>query len=68
MSINTEKIDYKLIYLIRNPNPAKMEANKNLDDLIINLKPKVIRFTGKKFPTELWNNSYQIKKNKKISS
>ena len=45
-----------------------MEPNKNLDDLIINLKPKVIRFTGKKFPTELWNNSYQLKKNKKISS
>ena len=44
-----------------------MEPNKNLDDLIINLKPKVIRFTGKKFPTELWNNSCQIKKNKKIS-
>ena len=42
-----------------------MEPHKNLDDLIINLKPKVIRFTGEKFPTELWNNSYQIKKNKK---
>jgi len=45
-----------------------MEPNKNLDDLIINLKPKVIRFTGEKFPSELWSNSYQIKKNKKISS
>ena len=45
-----------------------MESIKNLDDLIINLKPKVIRFTGEKFPTELWNNSFQIKKNKKISS
>ena len=45
-----------------------MEPNKNLDDLIINLKPKVIRFTGEKFPNELWNNSWQIKKNKKISS
>ena len=44
-----------------------MEPNKNLDDLIINLKPKVIRFTGEKFQTELWNNSYKIKKNKKIS-
>ena len=68
MSINTEKIDSKLIYLIRNPKSSKMEPNKNLDDLIINLKPKVIRFTGEKFPTELWNNSFQIKKNKKISS
>ena len=45
-----------------------MEPKKNLDYLIINLKPKVIRFTGEKFPTELWNNSYQIKKNKKITS
>ena len=68
MSINTEKIDYKLIYLIKKPNPAKMEPNKNLDDLIINLKPKVIRFTGEKFPNELWNYSCQIKKNKKIST
>ena len=68
MSINTEKIDSKLIYLIRNPKSSKMEPNKNLDDLIINLKPKVIRFTGEKFPTELWNNSCQIKKNKKIST
>ena len=68
MSINTERIDYKLIYLIKNPKSCTMEPNKNLDDLIINLKPKVIRFTGEKFPTELWNNSFHIKKNKKISS
>ena len=45
-----------------------MEPNKKLNDLIINLKPKVIRFTGEKFPTELWNGGYQIKKNKKIST
>ena len=45
-----------------------MENNKNLDDLIINLKPKVIRFTAEKFPTVLWKNSRQLKKNKKISS
>ena len=44
-----------------------METNKKLNDLIANLKPKVIRFTGEKFPTELWNNNTQIKKNKKIS-
>ena len=68
MSINTEKINFKLIYLIRKLKFCIMETNKNLDDLIINLKPKVIRFTGEKFPTELWNNSCQIKKNKKISS
>ena len=45
-----------------------MKTNKKLNDLIINLNPKVIRFTGKKFPTELWNSGFQIKKNKKISS
>ena len=39
-----------------------MESNKNLNDLLINLKPKVIRFTGEKFPTELWNISYNKKK------
>ena len=45
-----------------------MEPNKELNDLIINLKPKVIRFTGEKFPTELWNNGFQLKKKKKIST
>ena len=45
-----------------------MEPNKKLNDLIINLKPKVIRFTGEKFPNELWNIGCQIKRNKKISS
>jgi len=45
-----------------------METNKTLNYLIINLKPKVIRFTGEKFPTELWNSGYEIKKNKKIST
>ena len=41
-----------------------MDPHKNLNDLILNLKPKVIRFTGEKFPNELWS-SIQIKKNKK---
>ena len=45
-----------------------MEPNKKLNELIMNLKPKVIRFTGKKFPNELWNINCQIKKNKKIST
>ena len=45
-----------------------MEPSKKLNDLIINLKPKVIRFTGEKFPTELWNSGFQIKKNKRIST
>ena len=45
-----------------------MEPTKRLNELIINLKPKVIRLTGEKFPTELWNSGYQMKKNKKIST
>ena len=45
-----------------------MEPNKILNDMIINLKPKVIRFTGEKFPNELWNSSCQNRKNKKIFS
>ena len=45
-----------------------MEASKNLNDLVINLKPKVIRFTGVKFPTELWNSGSQKKLNKEIST
>ena len=45
-----------------------MEPNKKLNDLIINLKPKVIRFTGEQFPTELWKSGYEIRKNKKIST
>ena len=44
-----------------------MSAKKNINDLLISLNPKVLRFTGEKFPTELWN-SYQIKKDKKIST
>ena len=39
-----------------------MEPKENLNDLLINFKPKDIRFTGKKFPTELWNSSFEIKK------
>ena len=42
-----------------------MEPSKKLNELIINLKPKVIRFTGEKFPTELWNNNFQIKKKRR---
>ena len=45
-----------------------MEPKKKLDELIINLKPKVIRFTGEQFPSELWNSGYEIRKNKKIST
>ena len=39
-----------------------MSTKKSLNDLLINFKPKVIRFTGEKFPTELWNNNLHKKK------
>ena len=42
-----------------------MESNVKLNALIINLKPKVIRFTGEKFPNELWNSGCQKKKIRK---
>ena len=45
-----------------------MEPNKKLNDLIINLKPKVIRFTCEKFHNELWNSGFEVKKNRKIST
>ena len=44
-----------------------MTTNKNINDILINLRPKVIRFTGEKFPTELWDTN-QNKKDKKISA
>ena len=44
-----------------------MNSIKNVNDLLIDLKPKVIRFTGEKFPNELWGTNL-IKKDKKISA
>ena len=44
-----------------------MEPNKKLNDLLINFRPKVLRFTGSNFPTELWSNNH-IKNYKKIST
>ena len=44
-----------------------MIVKNNINDLLINLEPKVLRFTGSKFPTELWSNN-QIKNLKKISA
>ena len=44
-----------------------MNTKNNINDLLINLKPKVLRVTGSNFPAELWSNN-QIKKNKKISA
>ncbi len=43
-----------------------MNTEKNIYDLLKRFKPKVIRFAGKKFPTELWSNS--LKKNNKVSA
>ena len=34
-----------------------MNSHSTVNDLLINLKPKVLRFTGVKFPSELWNKS-----------
>ena len=44
-----------------------MSTKKNINDLLISLNPKVIRFTGEKFPTELWSNN-NLKKNNKLSA
>ena len=44
-----------------------MSTKKNINDLLISLNPKVLRFTGEKFPTELWNNNH-LKKNNKLSA
>ena len=44
-----------------------MSTKNNINELLINLEPKVLRFTGSKFPTELWSNN-QIKNLKKISA
>tara|TARA_Y100000589_G_C27177503_1_gene639405 strand:- start:2443 stop:2583 length:141 start_codon:yes stop_codon:yes gene_type:complete len=32
-----------------------MSPSKSINDLLVNLNPKVLRFTGEKFPSELWN-------------
>ena len=39
-----------------------MSTKNNINDLLIKLKPKVLRFTGSNFPTELWSNNYLKKK------
>ena len=44
-----------------------MSTKNTINDLLINLKPKGLRFTGSTFPTELWRNN-QIKNHKKISA
>jgi len=32
-----------------------MSSSKKINDLLVNLNPKIIRFTGERFPSELWN-------------
>ena len=44
-----------------------MNNHKNINDLLVNFKPKVIRFAGNKFPTEMWNNSESNKSSHNIS-
>ncbi len=41
-----------------------MSSSKNINDLLVNLQPKVLRFTGEKFPSELWNYSSVLKHGK----
>ena len=33
-----------------------MISSKNINDILVNLNPKILRFTGERFPSELWNN------------
>ena len=40
----------------------------NLNDLLTTLEPKILRFTGDKFPSELWSYKYSSIKNKKLNS
>jgi len=40
-----------------------MSTIRNINDLLVNLNPKILRFTGEKFPSELWNN-FNMKANK----
>ncbi len=44
-----------------------MSTKNNINDLLIKLKPKVLRFTGSNFPAELWRNN-KIKNLKKLSA
>ena len=41
-----------------------MSPSQNINDLLVNFRPKVIRFTGEKFPAELWN-AYSATRNVK---
>ena len=45
-----------------------MNSSKNINDLLVNLHPKVLRFTGEKFPSELWNSSISKEEKSSIST
>ena len=44
-----------------------MTSSTNINDLLVNFKPKVLRFTGEKFPNELWNSGFEIKKRRYLA-
>ena len=66
LGINTESINLKFFYCIKKFY-FQMSSSKNINDLLVNLNPKVIRFTGEKFPSELWNTS-SVRTEKNIST
>ena len=55
IGINTESILFKFPYGIKKFK-LRMISSKNINDLLVNFNPKILRFTGEKFPSELWNN------------
>ena len=66
LGINTESINFKFFYCIKKFY-FQMSSSKNINDLLVNLNPKVLRFTGEKFPSELWNTS-SVKNDKDIAT
>ena len=44
-----------------------MNSHHNINDLLVNLKPKILRFTGEKFPAELWTWTSSSLKPQKIN-
>ena len=66
LGINTESINLEFFYCIKKFY-FQMSSSKNINDLLVNLNPKVLRFTGEKFPSELWSTS-SVKNEKNIAS
>ena len=67
MSINTCRNYSKFSYGVKKID-FQMGNIKNLNDLLVNLNPKVLRFTGEKFPSELWSDYSKINKNDLIEN